>query len=550
MNPRTRLLNMRPAHRLLVVATGLLVVATGLVAFAASGAASGTASGARTGDAVVRTADGAVRGTVADDHRGFLGIPYAAPPVGASRWRAPRPSAPWQGVRDATRPGASCPQLGRGDDGRPEVAGSEDCLFLNVQTPVAPPGGGSVTAGSAGRRPVLVFLHSGGFVNGSGAFYDPTRITTQGQVVTVTLNYRLGALGFLDHPALKDPYAGNFGLADQQAALGWVRRNIAAFGGDPGNVTLWGQSAGAHSVCAQLAAPAARGLFDKAIAQSGPCGNQVLSRPVARRRALSTARDLGCVDRVDAARCLRRLPYQRLTGIDQEKVFTLNRRVADMPWLPVAGTPALPYQPLTAMRLGAAADVPLLHGGTKDEMRAAVAAKYDGTGQPVTADSYPRILRDMFGPARAKAVLDRYPHTRYPTPSLALATLLTDYGAMLGACSQLPAADALARRAPVYLYEFAEPDGRPGDFLYGAAHGVDVPYFLTTPIQPPPDTDPQQRLSTRLIGHWTRFAKTGAPGAGWAPYRNGTALQFSAERTRVIDLAAEHQCRFWRTIPG
>ncbi|MFI0372976.1 carboxylesterase/lipase family protein [Actinomadura sp. 1N219] len=517
----------------------LLVVATGLAAVAASGAVFAVAD-AKVDGAVVRTADGAVRGTVAADHRSFLGVPYAAPPVDDLRWRAPRPAEPWQGVRDATRPGPVCPQLGGGDEGERQVIGSEDCLSLNVQTPVA--------AGAAGRLPVMVFLHGGGFVNGSGATYDPSRVTAQGQVVSVTVNYRLGALGFLDHPSLPDPQAGNFGFADQQAALRWVRRNIAAFGGDPGNVTLWGQSAGAHSVCAQLAAPGARGLFHKVIAQSGPCGNDVLSRPVARRRAVSTARDLGCGVAADAARCLRRLPFERLTGIGQEKVFTVHREVAEMPWLPVAGTPALPLQPPDAMRLGVAARVPLLHGGTKDEMRPAVAATYDRTGNPVTAEDYPQILRDMFGPAKAKAILGQYPHDEYPSPSLALATLLTDYGGMLGACAQLPAADALARRAPVYLYEFAEPDGRPSDFPYGAAHGVDMPYFFTTPFQPPPTTGPQKELSTKLIGHWTQFAKTGTPGSGWASYKDGTTLQFTAERTRSIDLAAEHNCRFWRAI--
>ncbi|HEU5156089.1 MAG TPA: carboxylesterase family protein [Streptosporangiaceae bacterium] len=523
-------LRARPLRGLLTV-TACLSAACLSAALLSGAVAGAVADAAADDDAVVRTATGVVRGTVAADYRSFLGIPYAAPPVGASRWRAPRPAASWQGTRAATRPGTPCPQLAQG-----QVTGGEDCLFLNVQAPREP----------AGRRPVMVFLHGGGFVNGSGATYDPARITARGRLVVVTLNYRLGALGFLDHPALTDPYAGNFGLADQQAALRWVRHNIAAFGGDPNNVTLWGQSAGAHSVCAHLAAPASRGLFHRAIAQSGPCGNDLLSRPVARQRGMAIARDLGCADPADAAQCLRRIPHQRLTGIGQERVFTVHRRVADMPWLPVAGTRALPLQPLTALRLGAAADVPLMQGGTKDEMRAAVAAAYDGAGNPVTAEAYPRILREMFGPAPAKAIIARYPLVGYPTPSLALATLLTDYGAMLGACSQLPAADAAARRSPVFLYEFAEPvDDVIGDFPYGAAHGVDVRYFFDTPFQPPPAAEPQRGLSARLIDHWTRFAETGTPGAGWAPYGNGAALSFSTERIAPVNLAAEHHCGFW-----
>jgi para-nitrobenzyl esterase len=223
-----------------------------------------------------------------------------------------------------------CPQLGADGPGQPpHPVGAEDCLYLNVDTPRP-----------AGRPlPVMVFVHGGGFVGGSGAPYDPTRVTDGGQVVVVTMNYRLGALGFLDHPALDDPDAGDFGLADQQAALRWVRGNIAAFGGDPGNVTLWGESAGAFSVCAQLAAPGAQGLFDKAIVQSGPCGNAMPSRPTVQRRGLATAAALGCAGQLGAGECLRAKPIGDLIGLAEDQVHAVHRRIADLPWLPVAGTP-------------------------------------------------------------------------------------------------------------------------------------------------------------------------------------------------------------------
>jgi para-nitrobenzyl esterase len=508
------------------------------VVVAAASAAVALANSSSANDAIVRTSSGLVRGTVASDHRGYLGIPYAAPPVGALRWRAPRPAHAWRGVRDATRPGSPCPSL---TGQPPQVTGSEDCLSLNVESPRE----------ISGRLPVMVFVHGGGFANGSGADYDPTRLITQGKVVVVTFNYRLGAFGFLDHPALDDPYAGNFGLADQQAALRWVRRNIAAFGGDPGNVTLWGQSAGAFSTCAQLAAPGARGLFDKAIVQSGPCGSALATRTVALRRGLATAAKLGCSDLKSAAECLRAKPFEELTGLGQDQVFTVHRRIAGLPWLPVAGTPALPSQPLTALRLGEAADVPLIQGGTRDEMRAFVAAKYDGTGHPVTAAAYPNIIRALFGSQNAEAILAAYPLSRYPTPSLALATLLTDDGRMLGACSQLPADDAAARRAPVFAYEFSEPTGYAiGDFPFGAAHGTDLPYFLDGSYQgpnPPPLTEKQKVLADELIGAWTRFARTGSPGPQWPRYEHDTALSFSADRIAPINLATEHQCAFWQS---
>jgi para-nitrobenzyl esterase len=487
-------------------------------------------------DSTIRISTGRIRGTVTTDLRSYQGIPYAAPPVGVLRWRAPRPVRPWAGVRDATRPGAPCPSL----SGRPPtVTGSEDCLTVNVQAPRVVPG----------RLPVMIFVHGGGFAYGSGAIYDPTRLVTRGRVVVVTFNYRLGALGFLDHPALHDPYAGNFGLADQQAALRWVRQNIASFGGDPRNVTLWGQSAGAFSTCAQLAAPGAKGLFDKAIVQSGPCGNALATRPTAERRGLAVAAKLGCPDPKTAVACLRAKPFQDLTGLGQDQVFTVHRRIAGLPWLPVAGTPALPLQPLAALRLGRAAGIPLIQGGTRDEMRAFVAATYDAAGYPVTAPQYPRIIRRMFGPAKQPEILAAYPLDRYPTPSLALATLLTDDGHMLGACAQLPADDAAARRSPVFAYEFAEPaDYSIGDLPFGAAHGTDLRYLLDGAFQgpnPPPLTGPREVLADRMIGYWTHFARTGAPGRGWPRYAHSTVLSFSADRIGTADLATAHHCGFW-----
>jgi para-nitrobenzyl esterase len=408
----------------------MLVVALG-------GMSIGTAS-ADPGPQVVPTSEGMVRGTVADGIRTFQGIPYAAPPVGGRRWRAPQPARSWPGVRDATEPGATCPQLGYLAGGPPPVVGSEDCLFLNVWTP----------ARQSAASPVLVFVHGGGFTSGAGSLYDPSKLVARGNMV-VTVNYRLGVLGFLDHPGLSDPFAGNFGLADQQAALRWVRRNAAAFGGDAGNVTLWGESAGAFSTCAQLVAPGARGLFQKAIVQSGPCANEFVTRAVAEKRGLAAAAEFGCPDPRSAVECLRNKPVQELTRLSQDQV-TVHRNIADLPWFPVAGTSAIPLQPAVAQRLGLAANVPIIHGGTKDEMRSFVGSKYDDSGHPVTAAEYPAIVRNLYGARDAGKVVAEYPLRNYPTPSLALAQLLTDEGRMLGACSQLRANDQMARRAPVY----------------------------------------------------------------------------------------------------
>lgn len=486
----------------------------------------------------VLTTGGWVKGEVTGTHRSFLGIPYASPPVGKLRWRMPHAAQPWDGLRDATRPGPRCPQL----SSSPEPAGSEDCLFVNVTTPHE----------ATGKLPVLVFVYGGGLINGFGDAYDPKRMVGQGAIV-VTFNYRLGALGFLRHPSLRDPYAGNFALADQQTALRWVRKNIGAFGGDDRNVTLWGQSGGGYSVCAQLAAPAARGLFDKAIVQSAPCGNPMKTEQAADRHGLAFAAELGCTDATTAEECLRGKPVGELVRrSDAEELFgQVSRHRADASWFPVAGTPALPLQPLTAMRLGMAADVPLIHGGTKHELRSLVWLAYDRQGKPVTEAEYPQIVTRLFGPENATRILARYPAGDYPTPSLALATLLTDYGGVAGTCTQLPAIDAAARHAPVYAYEYAQPREPVQGFPVGASHGADLRFFLDNEQEGPlPTTPEEQAFAERLIGYWTAFAKTGDPGPQWPAYRSGTskALSIAIDWTGPVNLARTHHCGLWKTM--
>ena len=214
------------------------------------------------GGAVVHTTSGAVRGTLAGGYRTFAGIPYAAPPVGRLRWTSPQKAKTWTGTRDATQPGNACPQTA-GFLGDP-ASDTEDCLYLNVTTP---------RNTGENKLPVMFWIHGGGFYSGSGSLYGAQRLATEGNVIVVTLNYRLGVFGFLAHPALdgKTHKSGDYGLEDQQAALRWVHDNAKAFGGDAGNVTLFGESAGGISTCSHLAAPASKGLFQRAIIQSGPC---------------------------------------------------------------------------------------------------------------------------------------------------------------------------------------------------------------------------------------------------------------------------------------
>ena len=273
----------------------------------------------------------------------FLGLPYAAPPTGNLRWRPPQPAAAWSGVRDATTFGPSCPQAP--SPFAPPGQFSEDCLYLNVYTPAA--------RSSFGGRPVLVWIHGGGLVQDGARDYDGTKLAADG-VVVVTINYRLGALGFLAHPALASHgAAGNYGLMDQQAALRWVQRNIARFGGDPGNVTIAGQSAGGLSVLAQMVSPGARGLFQRAIVQSGTFALNQRPLAVAEAAGETFATAVGCADQ--SAACLRSAPVSDLVA---------NFGVE----IPGVVDGAVLTQPIgTALARGQFARVPVINGITHDE---------------------------------------------------------------------------------------------------------------------------------------------------------------------------------------
>ncbi|WP_037361118.1 carboxylesterase/lipase family protein [Amycolatopsis orientalis] len=523
----------------------LRVAAAVCVALAGSGCAASAAASPPPMSDLIKVRDGVLRGVLSAGHRTFSGIPFAAPPVGDRRWRAPEPVTPWRGVRNATKPGNRCAQLGQGSSTRPATIGSEDCLYLNVTTPATD---------EHAHLPVMVWIPGGGFVSGAGSDYDPTRLAVAGHVVVVTINYRLGALGFLHDRALgDDAWTGNYGLADQQAALRWVRDNIGAFGGDAHNITAFGQSAGAFSVCAQLASPRARGLFDKAIVQSGPCGNSFVSEADAQDRGARVAARLGCAVAADVGACLRAKPADDLVGLDDDQAFSSTGRLRDMPWTPVAGTPALPVQPLDALRSATARGIPLIQGTTRDEMRPFVALDNDARGQPVTLARYPAILRQVFG-ADADRALAEYPAGRYPTPGLALATVLTDWGAKLGSCAAPPADTAAARHAPVYAYEFAQDDGqRIGTFPMGAAHGAELPYLFDGTFAGPRQAPPSPALSQTMISYWTSFARTGNPNSDAAPtwprYRPGMPMpSLSTDGARQVDFAMQHHCSFWQTV--
>ena len=495
-------------------------------------------------DAVVATTGGSVRGAVATDHRRFEGIPYAAAPVGPLRWRPPAPAEPWPGVREATKPGRWCVQeVGAGAP--VEELTSEDCLTLNVWTP---------TAAAPEPRPVLVWIHGGGFVKGSGDIYDARWLAARGNIVVVTVNYRLGALGFLAHPQLGEP--GNYGLADQQAALRWVRDNIAGFGGDPAKVTIAGESAGAMSVCDHLAAPGSAGLFRAAIIQSGPCQAQP-DLAAATRISREYAASLGCSSGADVLACLRALP-----AADLAKPLWYKRFGTDHLSGPVTGTSTLPTDPMQLFADGKAAPVPVLIGINRDEFTLFVALRYLRVGREITAEEYPGVLADTFGEPDSAAVLRHYPPERHSgSVSLAYAAAATDD---VFACVADRMAAGLSKSAPaVYGYEFDDPRAPAPQmfqqlpFPIGASHSLELRYLFDIGGAPPLDSA-QRRLSEQMIDYWSQFVIAGAPAVTGQPewptlkaVAGGDRwMSLRADGSRLItDFAADHRCPFWAGVP-
>ena len=494
---------------------------------------------------VVTVAGGALKGTVASTYRSFLGIAYAAPPVGALRWKVPAAAARWTGTRAATAPGNMCPQPGADSSGNPAIVGAEDCLYLNVYTPQPT---------SAQKLPIMVWLHGGGYVAGSGSVYDASVLSAKANAVVVTLNYRLGALGYLAHAALaaenKDA-AGNYGLLDQQAALKWVKANGAAFGGDVSRVTIFGGSAGGASVWANIASPSASGLFTRAIVQSGPDTTAPLAN--AEAYGLGYAATVGCAGTSSAAAsCLRALPAAQLVAAQ------VGSAMGPVPGFePATGGTVLPKSAKAAVTAGAFNKVAILQGTNHDEGRLFAAMQFDLVGNPLTAASYSAVVNQMFGPASA-SVLTRYPAASYATPSLAYAAVLTD---SVFACPARTLNRLVAGRVPLYAYEFNDPDApvnfqmfgfppsTPAPFPMLAYHGSETPYIFqganTSNL-----TTAQLALSNQMIKYWAGFAAAGVPQGvpAWAPYVPAfDAVQSLAPQATGIDshFASDHQCAFW-----
>jgi para-nitrobenzyl esterase len=500
----------------------------------------------------VETSAGRIEGSREDGVLVFRGIPYARPPVGELRLRAPQPPEPWAGVREARSFGAAAPQTpGRLAAllGAPREPISEDCLHLNVWTPGL----------GAARRPVLVWLHGGGFTTGSGSqpIYRGARLARRGDAVVVTINYRLGALGFLHLPALAGEADANVGLRDQLLALAWVQENVAAFGGDPGNVTVFGESAGAMSVGSLLGSPRARGLFARAIPQSGAASN-VYEREDGARIAETFMKELGLA--ADDVAGLRAAPLEAVLAAQDRAAAQLLGVVRQLPFQPVVDGDVLPQPPLEAIAGGLLRDVSLLIGTNLEEQK--LYAPTDPRAQQLDDDGLLRRCRRTLpapgpdGRPFGEHAVERYRAAREGRHDVSARELW--FAIETDRWFRIPATRLAERHAAhqpatwAYLFTWKSP--ALGGML-GSCHALDIPFVFGCVddrlVQRFTGDDPvTAEISRRMQDAWLAFARTGDPSTPelghWPRYDAGRRATMLFGRECGVEHAPfEAERAFW-----
>jgi len=491
------------------------------------------------------TESGPVNGITIAEVAQFRAVPYAAPPVGKLRWRAPQAPVAHAGTLDTTAFGPACEQ---------QFAAypvSEDCLTLNIFAPAAATG--------TSKLPVMVWIHGGAFVSGSGRDFDGSALVRRGNILVVTINYRLGYLGFLAHPTLSryDPrhVSGNYGILDQQAALAWVRRNIAGFGGDPRRITIFGESAGGQSVIDQLVSPTA-GPLAAAIAQSGAYMTTLPTLADAETSGQAAAKALGCPNQTRA--CLYALSADKIGA-------ALNPLTNLQAVSPVVDGRVLPLQPATAFAEGKFQKVPVINGSNHDEYRLFTGLARGLENAPaLTEKQYVADVKGLFGPIADK-VLYAYPMRDFAIPDYAYDAILTD---IAFACNTHLLNAQMARHTSVWEYELDDPNAPVASgpavagFSYGSPHSADLSYLFPAynvaafhPHGPPQLSADQRTLRATIQDYWINMARSGDPAGSKTP-----AWPAFTEKTRTIlsltpptpattaSFLTDHRCGLWKSI--
>jgi para-nitrobenzyl esterase len=509
-------------------------------------------------DPIAETRFGKIRGTREDGLCVFRGVPYAEPPVGSRRFRAPQPPTPWPGVRDTRSFGAPAPQtpgmLARllGSD---TGLATENCLSLNLWTPAL----------DQGKRPVMVWIHGGSFTSGTAGspIYDGSFLVRRGDVVVVTFNYRLGALGFLALPCFEEEEGvfGNLGLLDQITVLEWVKEHVSRFGGDPECVTVFGESAGAMSAGALLATPRARGFLRRAVLQSGAAEN-VSSREEAARVSACFLEELG-LGRPDAER-LRSVPVTDLLAAQQRTVARMWRSVSGLTFQPVVDGRVIPAPPLERIRSGCAAGVSLLVGSNRDEYKLWNLAdpKARELDQPALLRRCQRNIpgqRDD-GTSHAARAIETYTKARRGRasvePSELWIAIETDRLIRVPALRLAEFQRRHQRQTYAYLFTWTSPamEGALGSchaleiaFVFGTLHHPGISAFVGA-------GPAAERLSLVIQEAWLAFARTGDPShpqlGDWLPYHpEGRPTQLLGPECELVNAPFEEERRFWDDLP-
>lgn len=494
---------------------------------------------------VITTASGKVEGFIRNGVLEFRGIPYAAPVSGEARWSMPQPAGPWTGVRPAMHFGGACPQAAR--YGLTERSDEENCLTLNISLPTT----------KAAKRPVLVWIHGGAFVGGAASLYRLDRLARGMDAIVVSVNYRLGVFGFMAPPAGTSGAGHVLGLEDQRLAMRWVKANIAAFGGDPDNITLAGESAGAASVCMHLMAPEqTRGLFHRAIIQSAACGTPLRTLPQAEVFAAKVSKEAGCPDAATAFACLK--------TIDPQALIAAGTRAAKgelLAFAPFTGNATQANATMAALQTGQFLHLPVLNGFTRDEMRLYVGYDVQG-GAKITAESYPAAVRAIYG-YKVDKVLARYPLKPSEHPAETLGSLMSDFMPGLGIthCLMLESGRLLGAYTPVFQWEYADrtapsrgvsiPISPEPGFNLGAVHSAELnalfPNFSNTSAMSAPDLSPaSQELADLIVATWAAFLRGNPTPQQWPATRPGHVMRFEVGPIRPFDAWSEYSCDFWR----
>ncbi len=537
-----------------------------LCSMLAAGLASGSALAHDDGGhgPTVNTAEGPVQGFVKDGVYTFLGIPYAAPPVGNLRWRPPAPVKKWHDALDATHYANTCSQVTELGAFAGPSSVTEDCLYLNVFT---------TGTNSHSKKPVMVWIHGGGNVDGESNDYDGSKLATGGpsgtETVVVTINYRMGLFGYLSHPALNSEghQWGNYGILDIQAVLRWVQRNAAAFGGDPSRVLLGGQSAGASDTGANVLSPGAAGLFNRALYESSPTSSfPSAATALSRGTAFAGPTAANCPGSgASAAACLRSLTTERILQLQG----TPN---ANGPYItgPFVDGTVIPITPEQAWTSGSFNHMPTMGGAVRDEgnFGISITEYFSGPPQaPITEQQYEDKVNAAYG-ANGPAVLAQYPASNYGNdPQAAYNRVTTDPGK----CRGLHVLALWSTQIPTYAYDFTYRSApyyfpqMPGfnalayhtvdiQFLFPKWHGGNLGVNLDQTSGQPRDLNSTERgLSDKLVAAWTNFAKSGNPnGSGNAPWPKFSSPSSSFLNENIAlttDSAAQfrsnYNCSFW-----